>query len=130
MLLLVMLVFRLVSVSSRVKSATKYKPPSIVRCHERVKYAANQLVQIIKASAVSYYGESTAQPCRDRSFPTSHGGISLGPLMAAPMDGGLYLVADFTLLLLTSRLLIEKPTSPITTFLSNLIHLLACKRSG
>ena len=25
--------------------------------HERVKYAANQLVQIIKASAVSYYGE-------------------------------------------------------------------------
>ncbi|MGB8074907.1 MAG: hypothetical protein WCF55_19015, partial [Pseudolabrys sp.] len=25
--------------------------------HERVKYAAKQLVQIIKASAVSYYGE-------------------------------------------------------------------------
>jgi len=98
--------------------------------HERVKYAANQLVQIIKASAVSYYGERAQRnPAEIEVSPHHMGEFPLALSWQRTMDGGLYLVADFTLLL-TSRLLIEKPTSPITTFLSNLIHLLACKRSG
>ena len=99
--------------------------------HERVKYAANQLVQIIKASAVSYYGERAQRnPAVIEVSPHHMGEFPLAVSWQRTMDGGLYLVADFTLLLLTSRLLIVKPTSPITTFLSNLIHLLACKRSG
>jgi hypothetical protein len=68
-----------------------------------VKYAANQLVQIIKASAVSYYGER-AYPAVIEVSPHHMGEFPLALSWQRTMDGGLYLVADFTLLLtLTNR---------------------------
>ena len=52
--------------------------------HERVKCAANQLVQIIKASAVSYYGERAQRnPAVIEVSPHHMGEFPLDPLMAA-----------------------------------------------